>query len=71
MTEKFDFTEGAQFDPGFIGHLNAFVPSIEYIYQNLYRFKNFNQKKMQFKIHLSIDHIRVGFCTFSTRDLNI
>lgn len=50
MTEKFDFTEGAQFDPGFIGHLNAFVPSIEYIYQNLYRFKNFNQKKMQFKM---------------------
>ena len=44
MTEKFDFTEGAQFDPGFIGHLNAFVPSIEYIYQKLYRFKNFNQK---------------------------
>ena len=50
MTEKFDFTDGAQFDPGFIGHLNAFVPSIEYIYQNLYRFKNFNQKKMQFKM---------------------
>ena len=50
MTEKFDFTEGAQFDPGFIGYLNAFVPSIEYIYQNLYRFKNFNQKKMQFKM---------------------
>lgn len=50
MTEKFDFTEGALFDPGFIGHLNAFVPSIEYIYQNLYRFKNFNQKKMQFKM---------------------
>lgn len=50
MTEKFDFTDGAQFDPGFIGHLNAFVPSIEYIYQNLYRFKNFSQKKMQFKM---------------------
>ena len=50
MTEKFDFTDGAQFDPGFIGHLNAFVPSIEYIYQNLYRFKNFSQKKKQFKM---------------------
>lgn len=50
MTERFDFTDGAQFDPGFIAHLNAFVPAIEYTYRNIYSFKNFNQKKMHFKM---------------------
>ncbi len=50
MTEKFDFTDGVQFDPGFVIHLNAFVPSIDYIYRNIYSFKNFNQKKMHFKM---------------------
>ena len=44
MSEKFDFTDGVQFDPGFIGHMNAFVPSIEYIYRDILRVKNFNQK---------------------------
>lgn len=58
MTEKFDFTDGAQFDPGFIIHLNAFVPNIEYIYQDLYRVKNFNQKKMKFKMYFNkIQHL--------------
>lgn len=51
MTTKFDFTEGAQFDPGFIGHLSAFVPTIDYIYSELYRVSNFNQKKMKFKMY--------------------
>lgn len=65
MTEKFDFTEGAQFDPGFIRHLNAFVPSIEYIYSDLNRFRNFNQKKMKFKMYhhkiISLIETYIGF----------
>ena len=51
MTEKFDFTDGVQFDPGFICNLNAFVPSIEYIYSDLNRLRNFNQKKLKFKMY--------------------
>lgn len=51
MTTKFDFTEGALFDPGFVGHLNAFIPTIEYLYSDIYSVKNFNQKKMKFKMY--------------------
>ena len=51
MTSTFDFSEGAQFNPGFIGHLSAFVPTIEYLYSDLYRVKNFNQKKLKFKAY--------------------
>lgn len=58
MTEKFDFTDGAQFDPGFIAHMSAFVPSIQNIYQDLIRVKNFNQKKMKFKMYYNkIQHL--------------
>lgn len=42
--------DGVQFDPGFIRHLTAFVPTIEYMYSTLERFKNFGQKKLQFKM---------------------
>lgn len=45
-----DFEDGVQFDPGFVRHITAFVPNIEYIYETLGRFKNFNQKKLQFKM---------------------
>lgn len=38
------------FDPGFIGHLYAFVPSIEAIYSNLSSYSNFNHKKAQFRM---------------------
>jgi len=41
---------GVEFDPGFIKHITAFVPNIEYTYGNLNKFKNFGQRKMQFKI---------------------
>lgn len=51
MTEKFDFTEGVQFDPGFICNLSAFVPSIDYIYSDLGALRNFNQKKLKFKMY--------------------
>ena len=47
---KMNFEEGALFDPGFIPHIQAFIPSIENIYYNLQRFKNFHQKKAHFKM---------------------
>ena len=47
-----DFKDGAQFDPGFIQHISAFVPNIEYAYGSLNRFKNFGMKKQQFKMLL-------------------
>lgn len=39
-----------QFDPGFVQHMSAFVPNIEYFYSSLAQCSNFNQKKMQFKM---------------------
>lgn len=46
-----NFDNGAQFDPGFVQHMSAFVPNIEYIYAGLNRLKNFTQKKNQFKMY--------------------
>ncbi len=40
-----------KFDPGFIQHMSAFVPNIEYVYNSLGQFRNFNQKKQQFKMY--------------------
>ena len=48
-----DTKDGVQFDPGFIQHMSAFEPNIEYVYNNLNSFKNFNQKKLQFKMFYS------------------
>lgn len=45
-----NFDDGAQFDPGFIQHIQAFIPSIENIYSNLNHFRNFGQKKNHFKM---------------------
>ena len=45
-----DIKDGVQFDPGFIQHISAFEPNIEYVYNTLGSYKNFNQKKMQFKM---------------------
>ncbi len=45
-----NFEDGAQFDPGFVQHITAFVPNIEYIYGTLNRYRNFTQKKHQFKM---------------------
>ena len=45
-----DFKDGAQFDPGFVQHISAFVPNIEYAYGSLNRFKKIEKKKQQFKI---------------------
>ena len=45
-----DIKDGIQFDPGFIQHISAFEPNIEYVYNTLSTCRNFNQKKMQFKM---------------------
>ncbi len=39
-----------KFDPGFIQHMSAFVPNVEYVYNTLSQFRNFNQKKQHFKM---------------------
>lgn len=46
-----NFDNGAQFDPGFVQHMSAFVPNIEYVYAGLNRLKNFTLKKKQFKMY--------------------
>lgn len=45
-----DTKDNVQFDPGFIPHISAFEPNIEYVYSSLNSCRNFNQKKMQFKM---------------------
>ncbi len=45
-----NFEGGVPFDPGFVQHISAIIPNIEYAYGNLNRYKNFGQKKMQFKM---------------------
>lgn len=40
-----------QFDPGFVKYMSAFVPNIELMYNSLASYKNFNQKKIQFKMY--------------------
>ncbi|MBQ3819238.1 hypothetical protein II810_02200 [bacterium] len=39
------------FDPGFIPHISAFVPNIEFMHNNLNNFTNFNQKKLQYRMY--------------------
>lgn len=46
-----DFKDGVQFDPGFVQYMAAFVPNIEYAYASLEQYRNFNQKKMQFRMY--------------------
>lgn len=41
--------DGVQFDPGFTAHISAFIPNIQYVYDSLERYRNFGQKKNQFK----------------------
>ena len=40
--------KGLEFDPGFAPHLLAFGDSVEYLYMDINRFKNFSQKKVKF-----------------------
>ena len=41
--------QGFEFDPGFAPYVLAFKGTIEYLYQDINRFKNFSQKKMKFR----------------------
>ena len=62
-----DFKNGAQFDPGFVAHISAFVPNIEYAYGNLNRYSNFGMKKQQFKMLLpKIEHLIKNYLGFYT-----
>ena len=45
-----NFEDGVQFDPGFVAHISAIIPNIEYVYGTLNRYRNFGQKKNQFKM---------------------
>lgn len=40
--------EGLEFDPGFAPYILAFLGSVEVIYGEINRFKNFSQKKLKF-----------------------
>ncbi len=42
-------TEGYEFDPGFGPYIMAFQGTVEYLYTDINRFKNFSQKKMKFR----------------------
>lgn len=45
-----NFDDGVQFDPGYVAHISAIIPNIEYVYGTINRFRNFGQKKNQFKM---------------------
>lgn len=40
---------GLEFDPGFAPYILAFRGTIEYLYADINRFKNFSQKKLKFR----------------------
>lgn len=40
--------KGIEFDPGFGPHILAFNETLDYLYMDINRFKNFNQKKVKF-----------------------
>ncbi len=41
--------EGLEFDPGFAPYILAFQGTVNYLYADINRFKNFSQKKMKFR----------------------
>ena len=45
-----NFDGGVPFDPGFVQYISAILPNIEYTYSNLEKYRNFGQKKNQFKM---------------------
>jgi hypothetical protein len=59
-------TQAILFDPGYAQHTTILSISAEYIYANLEQFKNFGQKKFQFKMaYPKLKHMaenNVGFC---------
>jgi hypothetical protein len=59
-------TQAILFDPGYAQHTTILSISAEYIYAGLEQFKNFGQKKFQFKMaYPKLKHMadnNVGFC---------
>ena len=57
--------KGLEFDPGFSPYIMAFQGTVEYLYSDINRFKNFSQKKMKFmqyyKKILEIFNNNLGF----------
>ena len=47
-----DIEDGVQFDPGFIQHISAFEPNIEYVYNT--KLKNFRQLFFDKTVHARI-----------------
>ena len=45
-----NFDGGVPFDPGFVQYISAILPNIEYTYRNKEKYRNFGQKKNQFKM---------------------
>lgn len=57
--------KGLEFDPGFAPHILVFKGTIDYLYMDINRFKNFTQKKMKFmqyhKKFIEILYNNLGF----------
>lgn len=49
IERNFIVAKGLEFDPGFGPYLYAFHGSVEYLYMEINRFKNFSQRKMKFR----------------------
>lgn len=57
--------DGLEFDPGFAPYILAFRGTVEYLYFDINKFKNFSQKKMKFRQYhkkiLEVFYNNVGF----------
>lgn len=60
-------TAGLKFDPGFAPYILAFQGTVDYLYTDINRFKNFSQKKVKFmqyhKKILEVFYNNIGFYT--------
>ncbi len=57
--------KGLEFDPGFAPHILVFEGTVDYIYRDINKFKNFSQKKMKFRQYykklLEVFYNNLGF----------
>jgi len=57
--------EGLEFDPGFAPYILAFQGTVNYLYADINRFKNFSQKKLKFRQYykkiLEVFYNNLGF----------
>ena len=47
--EDENMTNGLEFDPGFAPYIMAFQGTVDYLYNDINKFKNFSQKKTKFR----------------------